>query len=145
MVTRAFTVAGACALAIILTSAGPMFAVAEADETGDPAALLSAFFGLDNNLPFLANMLCLGASGMDGMPVVLSRTIDPETLQAEDFRIVTASGDERAPHCVTFLSASSVTRTMTRLHPCKLLAIYCHKAHNRRMVSEPTFEDYTQQ
>jgi hypothetical protein len=145
MVTRAFTVAGACALAIILTSAGPMFAVAEADETGDPAALLSAFFGLDNNLPFLANMLCLGASGMDGMPVVLSRTIDPETLS--ELHIVSRSGllkiqvsSERS-----FLSASSVTRTMTRLHPCKLLAIYCHKAHNRRMVSEPTFEDYTQQ
>jgi hypothetical protein len=37
------------------------------------ARLLSAFFGLDNGLPFGANRLCLGASGKDGMPVVLSR------------------------------------------------------------------------
>lgn len=88
-----------------LAGTNPMLAVAEADVAGEPAALLSAFFGLDNDLPFLANMLCLGASGLDGMPVVLSRTVDPETLQAEDFRIVTASGDERAPHCVTLRPA----------------------------------------
>ncbi|MFL2548459.1 MAG: hypothetical protein ACJ0RH_04685, partial [Gammaproteobacteria bacterium] len=35
---------------------------------------LSAFFGLDNKLPFIANVLCFGASGEDGMPVVLSHT-----------------------------------------------------------------------
>ena len=34
------------------------------------ARLLSAFFGLDNKLPFRSNRLCLGASGQDGMPVV---------------------------------------------------------------------------
>ncbi len=67
--------------------------------------LLSAFFGLDNALPFRANMLCLGASGQDGMPVVLSRTIDPDTLQPEDFQIVTRSGSVRTPHCVTLRPA----------------------------------------
>ena len=36
---------------------------------------LSAFFELDNNLTFGANILCLGAWGEDGMPVVLSHTI----------------------------------------------------------------------
>ena len=36
---------------------------------------LSAFFGLDNKLPFGANVLCLGAWGEDGMPVVLSHTL----------------------------------------------------------------------
>ena len=36
---------------------------------------LSAFFGLDNNLPFGANVLCLGAGGEDGMPVVLSLSL----------------------------------------------------------------------
>jgi len=88
-----------------LATTNPMLAVAQADSTSEPAALLSAFFGLDNNLPFRANLLCLGASGMDGMPVVLSRTVDPETLQAEDFLIVTASGDKRVPHCVTLRPA----------------------------------------
>ena len=82
-----------------------MFAVAEDQVSREAAALLSAFFGLDNNLPFLANRLCLGASGMDGMPVVLSRTVDPETLQAEDFRVLTVSGAEQTPHCVTLRPA----------------------------------------
>ena len=69
------------------------------------ARLLSAFFGLDNGLPFRANLLCLGASGQDGMPVVLSHTIDPETLQPEDFQIVTRSGAAYTPHCVTLRPA----------------------------------------
>tara|TARA_B100001029_G_C15044663_1_gene446210 strand:+ start:957 stop:1421 length:465 start_codon:yes stop_codon:yes gene_type:complete len=44
------------------------------------SGLLSAFFGLDNALPFRANLLCLGASGLDGMPVVLSRTLYEVTV-----------------------------------------------------------------
>lgn len=70
-----------------------------------PARVLSAFFGLDNKLPFGANRLCLGASGKDGMPLVLSHTIDPDTLQPEDFQIVTRSGVVAAPHCVTLRPA----------------------------------------
>ncbi len=73
--------------------------------TGHPVGLLSAFFGLDNSLPFRANGLCLGASGKDGMPIVLSHTIDAETLQSEDFQIITQSGVKRTPHCVTLRPA----------------------------------------
>ena len=69
------------------------------------SGLLSAFFGLDNALPFRANLLCLGASGLDGMPVVLSRTIEPDSLQPEDFQIVTKSGVIHSPHCVTLRPA----------------------------------------
>ncbi|MEL6238058.1 MAG: hypothetical protein AAFQ90_05635 [Pseudomonadota bacterium] len=36
---------------------------------GQRAELLSAFFGLDNALPPLANLVCTGAPGKDGMPV----------------------------------------------------------------------------
>ena len=86
-----------------LAITSPVFAVA--NETDEPAALLSAFFGLDNALPFMANVLCLGASGLDGMPVVLSHTIDPETLEAEDFEVVTQSGAKQTPHCVTMRPA----------------------------------------
>ncbi len=75
------------------------------DTNGQPARLLSAFFGLDNGLSLRANLFCLGASGKDGMPVVLSRTIDPETLQPEDFQIVTRSGAVHTPHCVTLRPA----------------------------------------
>ncbi len=76
------------------------------DASGQSALLLSAFFGLDNGLPLGANLICLGASGQDGMPVVLSHTIDPETLQPEDFQIVTRSGVEYTPHCLTLRPAS---------------------------------------
>jgi len=75
------------------------------DGNGRPAHLLSAFFGLDNGLPFGANRICLGAAGQDGMPIVLSHTIDSETLQPEDFRVVTRSGDERTPFCATLRPA----------------------------------------
>ena len=37
--------------------------------------LLSAFFGLDNALPFRLNRVCLGAWRKDGMPVIMSHTI----------------------------------------------------------------------
>ena len=69
------------------------------------SGLLSAFFGLDNALPFRANLLCLGASGLDGMPVVFSRTIEPDSLQSEDFQIVTKSGVIHSPRCVTLRPA----------------------------------------
>ena len=82
-----------------LTSSGSLI-------NNQPAAgLLSAFFGLDNALPFRANLLCLGASGLDGMPVVLSRTIEPDSLEPEDFQIVTKSGVIHSPHCVTLRPA----------------------------------------
>ena len=70
-----------------------------------PARLLSAFYGLDNGLGAGINRICPGASGQDGMPVVLSHTIDPETLQREDFRVFTRSGAERTPLCVTLAPA----------------------------------------
>ena len=62
---------------------------------------LSAFFGLDNGLPVGANRICQGAAGQDGMPVVLSQTVDAGTVQPEDFRIVTRSGVEHTPICST--------------------------------------------
>ncbi len=83
----------------------PSVVSAAVNATKQPSHLLSAFFGLDNDLPFRANALCFGASGKDGMPVVLSHTVDPETLQPEDFQIVTQSGDLRTPQCVTLKPA----------------------------------------
>ncbi len=70
-----------------------------------PVRLLSAFYGLDDSLGVGINRICPGGSGQDGMPVVLSHTIDPETLQREDFRVLTRSGAERTPLCVTLAPA----------------------------------------
>ena len=74
---------------------------------GQSAALLSAFFGLDNGLPPLASRaICRGASGKDGMPVIFSTEIDHTTMQAGDFKVTTASGAMGEMHCVTLLPAT---------------------------------------
>jgi len=73
---------------------------------GQSADLLSAFFGLDNALPFLARLICRGAPGKDGMPVIFSTEIDHATMQAGDFRVTTASGATGSMHCVSLLPAT---------------------------------------
>jgi len=73
---------------------------------GQAAELLSAFFGLDNALPFLSRLICRGAPGKDGMPVIFSTEIDHATMQAGDFRVTTASGATGDMHCVTLLPAT---------------------------------------
>lgn len=63
------------------------------DQHGRRAALLSAFYGLDDGLPRVANKgIGKGAGGADGMPAIFSHEIDASSLQAGDFRITTASG-----------------------------------------------------
>ncbi len=76
------------------------------DANGRSATLLSAFFGLDDALPDLADrVICDGASGRDGMPVIFSHEIDFSTLQAGDFRIVSESGAVGEMTCVTLAPA----------------------------------------
>ena len=83
----------------------PATGSAGAASADSEARLLSAFFGLDDSLPVGANVLCPGAAGKDGMPVVLSHTVDADTLQSEDFRVVTRSGAGHTPMCVTLRPA----------------------------------------
>lgn len=59
---------------------------------GRSANPLSAFFGLDNSRPIKANRICLGTTGVDGMPVIFSTEIDHDMLQAGDFRVTKGSG-----------------------------------------------------
>lgn len=76
-------------------------------QNGDHSAeLLSAFFGLDNALPRLSRLICRGAPGKDGMPVIFSTEIDHATMQAGDFRVTTASGTVGQMQCVTLLPAT---------------------------------------
>ena len=93
---------------------GSIYFFISEDEEGS-ARPLSAFFGLDNNMPFAANALCFGASGEDGMPVVLSHTVNPDTLQAEDFRVVRQSGATSTPFCVTLRPANDIDENRTAL------------------------------
>ncbi len=82
---------------------------------GQSAELLSAFFGLDNALPFLSRLICRGAPGKDGMPVIFSTEIDHATMQAGDFKVTTASGAAGKMHCVTLLPATDAGELRTVL------------------------------
>ena len=78
-------------------------------------SLLSAFFGLDNALPFRANRVCLGAWRKDGMPVIMSHTLNAETLQKEDFKVIRKSGISTYPACVTLRPAQDEGENRTVL------------------------------
>lgn len=68
-------------------------------------ALLSAYFGLDNALPRNAIGLCRQAPNQDGMPVIFSSVIDPDSLDAADFAVITESGAVMTPLCATLSPA----------------------------------------
>nr|WP_225913529.1 hypothetical protein [Leptospira yasudae] len=69
------------------------------------AKMISAFFGLDNALPFRSIALWRNAPGKDGMPLVFSHEIDPATLDILDFQIITAKGEILTPSFATFAPA----------------------------------------
>lgn len=82
---------------------------------GRRANLLSAFFGLDNGLFQIANMICDGAARQDGMPVIFSTEINHKTMQAGDFRVMTAAGKPGKMHCVSLLPATDAGELRTVL------------------------------
>jgi hypothetical protein len=89
---------------------------ANRDSLGRQATLLSAFYGLDDDLPSVANKgVCEGAGGADGMPVIFSHEIDVRSMQAGDFRITTASGMIGEITCVTLAPADDKGELRTAL------------------------------
>lgn len=82
---------------------------------GARASLLSAFFGLDNKLFWVANLICPGAAGKDGMPVIFSSEINHTTMQAGDFEVTTAAGKTGKMHCVSLLPATDAGELRTVL------------------------------
>lgn len=89
---------------------------ANRDSQGQRARLLSAFYGLDDDLPRGANfVICEGAAGKDGMPVIFSHEIDVTTMQAGDFRVTTASGKIGEITCVTLAPADDKGEFRTAL------------------------------
>lgn len=69
------------------------------------AKILTAFFGLDNELPQLARAIYWKAPGKDGMPIVFSLEVDPETLDADDFEITTSNNEKYKVEAVSLLPA----------------------------------------
>lgn len=83
----------------------------------DEPSLLSAFFGLDDSRQIAVRtaLVCQGISGRDGMPVIFSHEVDPDTLDPEDFRVVRASGEIGTVGCVTLRPADDVGELRTAL------------------------------
>jgi hypothetical protein len=72
------------------------------DTQDEESKLLSAFWGFDSEAPAMSSLfVCRGARGRDAMPVVFSRELNLETLQAGDFRVVRSDGSEGELICVT--------------------------------------------
>lgn len=91
--------------ALLLAALTPLGGVRAQGPTPAAPTLLSAFFGLDNKLPTAAAGLCLRAPGQDGMPVIFSAVIDPDSLQPQDFTVTTQSGVVHTPLCATLSPA----------------------------------------
>ena len=79
------------------------------------AKVLTAFFGLDNALNMKALRLSKQAYKRDGMPLVFSQEIKPETLDASDFEITTADGAKHIPLDATLLPANEAFELRTVL------------------------------
>lgn len=89
---------------------------ATTDAEGKEAAIISAFFGLDDAMPGLADLaVCDGASGKDGMPMVFSHELDLESIQAGDIEVTLASGKTGYLHCVTLAPADDEGELRTLL------------------------------
>jgi len=83
----------------------------------DDPALLSAFFGLDESRQIAVRtaFVCQGVAGRDGMPVIFSHEVDPETLDPEDFQVRRQSGETGNVGCATLRPADDVGELRTAL------------------------------
>lgn len=106
-------------ISIMLWPTGAAAQPASADD-----AILSAFFGLNDSrqirlrtLPVCGGIRANGlrSRGGDGMPVIFSHEVDPETLDADDFAITTSAGITRNAECVTLRPADDPGELRTAL------------------------------
>ncbi len=79
--------------------------VPEIDKTRE-VKILTAFFGLDNGLPFRARVMYRKAQGKDGMPLVFSHELDPKTLEGADFAVTTKNGNVIIVEAASLLPAN---------------------------------------
>jgi hypothetical protein len=79
--------------------------IPEIDKTRE-AKILTAFFGLDNGLTKRANLIYKKAYGKDGMPLVFSHELDPNTLEGADFAVTTKNGKVFIVEAASFLPAN---------------------------------------
>lgn len=84
---------------------------------GREATVISAFFGLDDAFPNRRSdrVVCEGADGADGMPVIFSHEVDPDTIEPGDFRVITRSGAIGDVTCLTLAPADDPGEWRTAL------------------------------
>lgn len=79
--------------------------IPEIDKTRE-ARILTAFFGLDNDLPPRSRLIDRRAPGKDGMPLVFSLELDPTTLDPADFSVTSQNGTVYPIEAASFLPAN---------------------------------------
>ena len=79
--------------------------IPEIDKTRE-ARVLTAFFGLDHELPMVSIGLYRNAPGKSGMPIVFSQEVHPSTLDPTDFEVTTENGAKFDVEFVTLKPAS---------------------------------------
>ena len=70
-----------------------------ADYWSKEPTILTAFFGLDNEIPRLLPNICSDSKDKDGVPVIFSHPIDVDTLDPEDFEVTSREGVKSTPVC----------------------------------------------
>ena len=97
----------------VLTSAGQSVEDSQPTKPG----LLSAFFGLNNSLEIQirTSVVCGLWHGADGMPVIFSHEVDPDTLDPKDFKVTRKSGKVGRVDCVTLRPADDLGELRTAL------------------------------
>lgn len=81
----------------------------------ESSPIQGAFFGLDNDLPRRANLLCKGAKGLDGMPLNFLYPIADSSLWANDFVVIDKQGNSHVPHCAVLAPADELGENRTVL------------------------------
>lgn len=90
--------------------------IRRADVAGRAASLVSAFYGLDSEIPHMFGLVgCKGAGGSDGMPLIFSHEVDITTLEPGDLKITTASGAIGEVICLTLAPADDQGELRTAL------------------------------
>jgi len=79
--------------------------IPEIDKTREPR-MLTAFFGLDNAMPPRSRLIYRNAPGKDGMPIVFTHEIDPETMDPTDFAVTSQNGTVFQVDIASFLPAN---------------------------------------
>jgi hypothetical protein len=79
--------------------------VPKVDETRE-IKILTAFFGLDNGLPGQSRIIYRKAPGKDGMPLVFSHELEPNTIKGSNFEVTTAKGDVIQVEAASLLPAN---------------------------------------